>query len=463
MRWADIERYVSRNIGKSLELAKEDSAYIASAASLKYYPLCVERAEGAKVWDLDGNEYIDFLTSACVYNVGHRHPKVVDAIKKQIDKVLNYTIVYLYHEAPVKLAKALVEITPGDFRKKVTFGFSGSDSVDSAIKSARAYTGKKHVISFLDSYHGMTYGALSATGILKPEVRNKVYPISEISFLEYPDPYRNSWGIDGYKDPQALSDRALENVKREIERLSGDVAAIIIEPMQGDAGVVIPPVEFFKGLRKLCDKYGIVLIDEEVQTGIGRTGKWWGIEHFGVVPDIISTAKALGGGMPISAAVGKEEIMESVPPPLFVFTHLGHAVSASSAMATIEVVGEEKLLGRTSSLGKRLIDEFESLKNDFDFIGDVRGVGFLIGIDIVKDRETKEADRETALKICWRAWEKGLILVTFGKGGNVLRIAPPLVIREEELERGVSIIEEAMRDVRDGKVPDDVTRFLKGW
>lgn len=463
MRWEDVEKHVSLKVSESLRRVKDSDEYIASASGLKYYPLCVEKAEGAKVWDKDGNEYIDFLTSACVYNVGHRHPKVVGAIKDQIEKVLNYTIAYLYEEPPVELAKKLVQITPGSFRKKVTFGFSGSDGVDSAIKAARAYTGKRNVIAFKDSYHGTTYGSLSLTGIVKSEVRGKVFPIPDVHFVEYPDPYRNIWNIDGYKEPEALSSKALKEIENKINELKGDVAAIVFEPMQGDAGVVIPPKEFIVGLRNLADRYGIVLVDEEVQTGIGRTGKWWAIENFGVIPDIIVSAKALGGGMPISATIGREEIMESVPPPLFVFTHCGHAVNARAALATIEVVEEEGLLERADRLGKRALNEFDKMKNEFDFIGDVRGVAFLIGIDIVKNRDTKEPDRNTALKICWRAWEKGLILVTFGKGGNVLRIAPPLTIKEEELDKALDIIESSMRDVRDGKVSDEVLRFLRGW
>ncbi|KUK14319.1 MAG: aspartate aminotransferase family protein [Synergistetes bacterium] len=463
MRWEDIEKYVSLKVDESLKRVKDSDEYVASASGLKYYPLCVERAEGAKVWDKDGNEYIDFLTSACVYNVGHRHPKVLAAIRDQIEKVLNYTIAYLYEEAPVELAKRLTQITPGNFKKKVTFGFSGSDGVDSAIKAARAYTGRRHIIAFKDSYHGTTYGSLSLTGIVKSEVRGKVFPIPDVHFVEYADPYRNKWGIDGYRDPSALSSKALAEVESKIKELDGEVAGIVLEPMQGDAGVVIPPKEFIVGLRDLADKYNIVLIDEEVQTGMGRTGKWWAIENFEVVPDIIVSAKALGGGMPISATIGKEEIMESVPPPLFVFTHCGHAVNARAALATIEAIEEEGLLERANRLGKRVLDEFSRMKDEFEFIGDIRGVAFLIGIDIVKDRETKEPDRNTALKICWRAWERGLILVTFGKGGNVLRIAPPLIIKEEELDKALDIIKSSMKDVRDGKVSDDVLRFLRGW
>lgn len=463
MKWDEIKKYTNRKIDESLKIAELDEKYIPKASGLKYYPLAVARAEGSKVWDIDGNEYIDFLTSAAVYNIGHRHPKVVKAIKEQIDKVLNYTMAYLYEEPPVKLAKMLTEIAPGNFEKKVTFGFSGSDSVDSSIKAARAYTKKKHIISFLHSYHGMTYGALSATGIIKPEVKEVIHPIKEIHFIEYPDPYRNSWGIDGYENPMELTNVALDNVERKIKDLSGDIAGIIIEPIQGDAGVVVPPSEFVKELKKLTEEYGIVFIDEEVQTGMGRTGKWWAIEHFDVIPDILASAKALGGGMSISATIGRAEIMESVPVPLFVFTHLGHAVNSSAAIATIEAIKEERLIERAKKLGKYVIKRFEEMKEQYEIIGDVRGKGLLIGVDIVKDEKTREPDRTTALKICWRAWEKGLIVITFGKHGNVLRIAPPLNIPKEDLDKGLEIIEDAIKEVLSGKVPDEVVKFLRGW
>ena len=461
-KWDEIRAYTSKTIEKNLEIVELDEKYLPKASGLKYYPLAVARAEGAKVWDKDGNEYIDFLTSAAVYNIGHRHPKVVEAIKIQMEMYLNYTMAYFYIEPPVRLAKLLTEITPGKFKKKVTFGFSGSDSVDSSIKAARAYTKRNYIIAFRGSYHGMTYGALSATGIIEQKVKELVFPIRSIHLVEYPDPYRNIWKIDGYENPSELSNRALDEIEAKIKQLSGDVAGVIVEPIQGDAGVIVPPEEFMKGLRKLTEEYGIVLIDEEVQSGMGRTGRWWAIEHFNVIPDLLTSAKALGGGMPISAVVGRAEIMESVPVPLFVFTHLGHAVNASAAIATIEVIKEEKLIERAEKLGDYTIKRFREMQEEHSIIGDVRGKGLMIGVDIVKEG-TKKADRDIALKICWRAWEKGLILITFGRHGNVLRIAPPLNIPEEELEKGLEIIEESIKDVERGKVPDGVVNFLRGW
>ncbi len=463
MRWEGIVRLTRKKLENNLAIVKLDEEYIPAASALKYYPLAVVRAEGARVWDADGNEYIDFLTSAAVYNVGHRHPEVVNAIKEQVEELLNYTPSYFYEEQPVRLAKYLTELTPGPYRKKVTFGFSGSDSVDTALKAARAYTRRRHVISFHGSYHGMTYGALSATGIVSPEVKDLIFPIKDIHFVEYPDPYRNSWGINGYENPSELSNTALAQIERRVKELNGEVGAVIAEPIQGDAGVIVPPKEFMKGLRELTRDHNILYIDEEVQSGMGRTGRWWALEHFDVEPDILVTAKALGGGMPISAVVGRAEVMDSVPPPLFVFTHLGHAVNARAAIATIEVIKKEKLAERASELGEYVMRRFRELSGEIPIIDDVRGKGLMIGVDIVKNAKTKEPDRKTALKVCWRAWERGLILITFGKHGNVLRIAPPLNISKEDLDRGLDIIAESMKDVLRGEVSDDVLGYLRGW
>ncbi|RSN76892.1 aspartate aminotransferase family protein [Candidatus Methanodesulfokora washburnensis] len=456
-----LRKLTNKKIDKSLEIVAKDKKYLARAIGLKYFPLVVARADGSKVWDMDGNEYIDFLTSAAVYNVGHRNPRVVKAIKEQVDKFLNYTVVYLYAEPCVKLAEKLISITPGNFDKKVTYGFSGSDGVDSAVKVARAYTRRRFILSFYGSYHGMTYGALSTTGIVSENLKASVFPLAGIEYAHFPDPYRNKWGIDGYEHPDELTSRALKEIEDKIKEHASDVAGLLVEPIQGDAGVVVPPAEFIKGIRELADTYGFSLIDEEVQTGIGRTGKFWAIEHFNVVPDILVSAKALGGGMPISAVIGRSDMMDSVPSPLLVFTHAGHAVSASAALATIEAVEDEKLVDRASETGEYIIRRLREMQDKFDIIGDVRGKGLLIGVEIV--RKGKEPDRQGALKICWRAWEKGLILISFGRNGNVLRIAPPLNISKEDVDRALDIIESSIREFLEGKIPDGVLDYLKGW
>ena len=459
--WEKIKKYTNKKLDANLEIVKQEKLYIPQACALKYYPLAITEASGSIVKDADGNEFIDFLTSAAVYNIGHRHPKVVAAAKKQMDKVLNYTIAYFYEKPPIELAKKLVEITPGKFSKKVTFGFSGSDGVDSAIKAARAYTGRKPIIAFKHSYHGMTYGALSATGIVDPNIKKQV-GVNEVEYVEFPDPYRNSFGIDGYEHPEKLTKTILESIDQKIVNLKEKPACIIVEPIQGDAGAIIPPQNFLKELKELAEAFDILYVDEEVQVGTGRTGKLWATELFNVEPDMLVTAKAIGGGFPISTLVGRSEIMDSVPQPLFVFTHIGHAVNSEAAIATLNVVEDEKLPERASNLGNKVLAQFINMQKRYPLIGDVRGKGFLIGIDIVKPG-TKDPDKATAQKICWRAWEKGLILITFGKHGNVLRIAPPLNIPTDQLRHGISIIEEAIKDVVGNKVPDNILEFFTGW
>lgn len=459
--WEKVKLYTDKKLDLSLHIVEQEDKYIPKACGLKYYPLVVEEASGSIVKDVDGNEFIDFLTSAAVYNIGHTHPKVVAAAKKQMDRVINYTMAYFYEKQPIELAKRLVEITPGKFSKKVTFGFSGSDAVDSAIKASRAYTGRHTIMAFEHSYHGMTYGALSATGIVDVNAKKRLGAM-DVKFVEFPDPYRNSFEIDGYEHPDELSKKTLEAIDKAISDLSEKPACIIVEPIQGDAGAIIPPKNFLKGLKELAESYNIVFVDEEVQVGMGRTGKLWAIEHFCVEPDMLVTAKALGGGFPISTTVGKTDIMDSVPQPLFVFTHIGHAVNAAATLAAIEVVNEEKLPEQAMHKGKQVAEQFKDMGKRYPIIGDVRNMGLLVGVDIVKPG-TKEPDKDTAQKICWRAWEKGLILITFGKHGNVLRIAPPLNIPTDQLNKAMDIIDESIDDVLHGKVSDNVLQFMRGW
>ena len=463
MDWKELRKFAKKNIEKCCQIIEKDERFLPEAVAIKYFPTVVEKAKGAEIWDVDGNRFIDFLSSAAVYNVGHCHPAVVEAVKSHVEKIQNYTIVYFYNEEPVKLAELLTQSTPGSFPKKVAYGFSGSDSVDSAIKAARAFTGKKYIISFKHSYHGMTYGSLSATGIIDQDSKKIICPDEHIAFAEYPDPYRNSWNIDGYTEPELLSRKALLQIEKMIDDLGGDVAGVIIEPAQGDAGMIFPPVEFMKGFRTLTEEKNIVFIDEEVQTGMGRSGKMWAIEHYGIAPDIIVSAKALGGGMPLGAVIGRAEIMDSVPVPFFAYTHSGHSVNCAASIAVMETIKKENLLKQAEEKGLSLKKWFQEKTSQYPFIGDVRGKGLLMGVEIVTDKITKTPDKSMALKISWAAWERGLILITFGKNGNVLRVAPPLNIPDELLKEALEIIDASFKDAAEGKVPDEILPCLKGW
>lgn len=463
MKFDGIQKYTSVNISRNLEIAEIDEKYIPRGSSIKYYPMTPVKAKGSHLWDRDGNKYIDFLTSAAVYNIGHSHPAVLKAVKEQTDEIMNYITGYFYQEKQAFLAKKLCEITPGDFEKKVAFGSSGSDANSSAIKAARAYTGRKNIIAFMGSYHGTSYGPLGLTGMIGEEMKQCVCPLPYSSLIEFPDPSNNIWGINGYEFPEKLKLKALEECRKKIRELDGDVAAIIIEPFPGDRGAIIPPKGFMEELKQLCENEDILFIAEEIQSGMGRTGKFWSIEHFDVEPDILVAGKALGGGMPISAVIGRDEIMESVPPPLYAFTHIGHSVMSSAALAAIKVTFDERLPEKALAMGDYLAEKFEALAAEFPILGDIRHKGLLFGVEVSTPGNISCPDRDTALKICWRAWEMGLILITFGMNGNVLRIAPPLNIDRETADQAMDIIRKSVKDTMEGKVPDNVVGYFHGW
>lgn len=441
------------------KIVEEDNKVIASFSRMPYYPLVIKKAYKSTVEDMDGNKFIDFLSSAAVLNVGHCHPSVVKSIIEQTQQFILYTPVYMYHKLLVDLAQKLIEITPGNFPKKVTFGLSGSDANDGAIKLARAYTGRSKIISFIRSYHGSTYGAITLSGI-SLDMSRKIGPLlPEIYHMPFPDTYRNPLG----GAPEYAGKNCLNYLKYAFANFlpPDEVAAVIIEPIQGDAGILVPPKDYVQQLFALCKENGILFISEEVQQGMGRTGKWFGIEHFDIEPDIIIMAKALASGMPLSALIGKKEIMESLDAPAHLFTTAGNPVCCAAALATIKVIEEEKLMKNAEKLNEIAFQRFTSMKKQFPFIGEIRGLGLSIGVDLVKDPITKEKNKKAAAKICYRAWEKGLLLSFFG--GSVLRIQPPLIITEEEFNKGIDIIEACMTDLQKKLISDDILKTTKGW
>lgn len=444
---------------KTQDIINKEKRYMSYTTRIPYFPLVVNEAKGVTVRDIEGNEFIDFLSSAAVTNTGHNHPKIVKAIKEQVDKFIHCTPAYMYHRPHTELAVKLIEITPGNFNKRVAFGLSGSSSVDGAIKAARSFTKRSKIVSFLKSYHGTTIGAISVSGI-NLKMREKMGPLlPEVDFVPYPDCYRCQFNQASPKCNLSCFqyfERLLETVLPPEE-----IAGIIYEPIQGDAGIIIPPIDFYKKLNEICNEHGILLIADEVQCGFGRTGKMFASEHFDVVPDILVMGKAIASGMPLSALVARKEIFESWDTPAHFFNTAGNPISCAAALATIDTIIEEDLIENANIQGKYIVDRFNTLSNKFDCIGDVRGKGLLIGVDIVKDRVTKERDVDKAAKICWRCWEKGLILAFFSE--SVLRVCPPLILNMEEAKRAMDIIEEAIFEVEQGIVPDKVLHEIKGW
>ncbi|ASJ09002.1 4-aminobutyrate aminotransferase [Thermococcus siculi] len=439
------------------EVVERYSRVFPRASRVTYAPIVGVRARNAMVWDIEGREYIDFLSDAAVQNVGHNNPKVVRAVKEQVEELMHFTFIYGFPVEPLLLAEKLAEIAPME-GVKVSLGMTGSDANDGAIKFARAYTRRRTILSYLRSYYGSTYGAMSVTG-LDFEIRSKVGELSDVHYIPYPNCYRCPFG----KEPKSCRMECVEYLKEKFEGevYAGGVAALFAEPIQGDAGMVVPPEDYFKRVKRILDEHGILLVVDEVQSGMGRTGKWFAIEHFGVEPDIITLAKPLGGGLPISAIIGRAEVMDSLPPLGHAFTLSGNPVASRAALAVIEEIEEKELLRRAEKLGKYTKKRLEKMKEEHELIGDVRGLGLMLGIDLVKDRETKERAYEEARKVVWRAYELGLILAFLQ--GNVLRIQPPLTIEEELLDEGLDRLERAITDVEEGKVPDSVLAKVQGW
>lgn len=444
---------------KSMELVDRDAQVYPEFARIPYYPLAIKQGRGAIIEDMDGNKFIDMLASASSLNTGHSHPRIVKALKNQLDKFISYTAAYTYSEPLVELAEELCKVTPGDFEKRVVYGLTGSDANDGVIKMARGYTGKKKIISFIGAYHGATYGAISLSAI-SLNMRRKIGPLlPEIDHIRYPDCYRCA-----FKEKVETCD--LECLKDFESALTtylpaDDIAAIIMEPIAGDAGLIVPPQKYMDAIYKICQENDILFVSEEVQQAFGRTGKWCCIEHFGIEPDIIIMAKSIASGVPLSAIVAKKEIADALGPPAHLFTMSGNALSCVAALETINVIRDENLLEKSTELGNYVKARFEKMQEKYDLIGDVRGLGLSIGVDLVKDRESKVGNKEAAAKICYRAWEKGVILIFLADG--VLRIQPPLVISKEELDEALDIIEESMVEYLNGEIPDEVLEVAKGW
>ncbi|USH00404.1 aspartate aminotransferase family protein [Thermococcus argininiproducens] len=442
---------------KKEDVIERYSKIFPKASRVTYAPIVGIRANNARVWDIEGREYIDFLSDAAVQNVGHNNERVVKTIKEQVERLIHFTFVYGFTLEPLLLAEKLAGISPVE-NPKVSLGLSGSDANDGAIKFARAYTKRRTLLSYLKSYYGCTYGASSITG-LDFHVRALVGELSDVHYIPYPDCYRCPFG----KERGSCKMECVEYLKAKFEGevYADGVAALFAEPIQGDAGMVVPPEDYFRRIKKILDEHGILLVVDEVQSGLGRTGKWFAIEHFGVEPDILTVAKPLGGGLPISAVIGKAEIMDSLPSLGHAFTLSGNPLISRAALAVIEEIEEKDLLKRAKKLGDYIMRRLNKMKEEHQLIGDVRGKGLMIGIDLVKNRETKERAYDEAKKVIWRAYELGLILAFLQ--GNVLRIQPPLTVEEEILEEGLNRLEQAITDVEEGKVGDEVLQKVQGW
>jgi 4-aminobutyrate aminotransferase len=431
---------------KARELVKKDERLI-SPSYVRFYPLVVESGEGCIVRDVDGNEYIDFNSGLACLNVGHNHPKVIEAIKRQCDRFLHYSNTDFYYNEVVSLAERLNEITPGSFEKKTFFCNSGAEAVEAAIKLAKWHTRKHLFIGFVNAFHGRTIGALSFTAS-KPTQRRYFFPLMPgVTHVPYPYCYRCAFK-QTYPDCSYWCVDFIEEYVLEKYAPPEDVASILFEPIQGEGGYVVPPPEYFQRLRKLADKYGILLIDDEVQSGMGRTGKWFAIEHWNVEPDVICSAKALASGLPLGATIAKAKIMDWAGGS-HASTFGGNPISCVAAMAVIDAIKEEKLLENATRQGTYIIKRLEEFKEEYDLVGDVRGKGLMIGLEIVADKEEKTPAPDKAREVMLRSWKRGVAVITCGT--STVRIAPPLNVTRGLVDAALEIIEDVIKEVEKEK------------
>ncbi|MHB8782467.1 MAG: 4-aminobutyrate--2-oxoglutarate transaminase [Desulfobacteria bacterium] len=408
-------------------------------------PAFIREARGAVMIDRDGRELIDFAGGIGVNNVGHSHPKVVAAIKDQADKFIHTCFHVAMYEPYVELASKLNELAPGDFPKMTMLANSGAEAVENAVKIARYATGRPAVIAFENGFHGRTLLTMTLTGKVKPYKYGFGPFAPETYRMPYAYCYRCPFGLKyptcGVSCADHLETFFVGNVAAEL------TAAVIAEPIQGEGGFVTPPPEYFPKLQAICRKYGIVLIIDEIQTGMGRTGKLFAIDHWGVAPDIILLAKSLAGGLPLSAVTGRAELMNKPHAGGLGGTFSGNPICCRAALAVLEIFREDGLLARAEALGEKIRARFEELRNRFEIVGDVRGKGPMMAIELVRDRKTKTPASEETKKLVRICYEKGLVLISAGNFGNVIRTLMPLVITDEQFDRGFDILASGMEEL----------------
>lgn len=425
---------------KSSELLELRKKYVPRGIS-NANPLFAREAKGAIITDVDGNSYIDFATGIGVMNVGHCHDKVLRGVKEQLDKFIHTSINVFMYEPYVRLAEKLAEITPGDFFKKTMLANSGAEAVENAVKIARKYTGRPGIISLECAFHGRTLLAMTLTSKIRPYKYGFGPFAPEVYKIPSAYCYRCFFGLS-YPDCEL---RCLKNLERFFiaEYPADHVAAIIVEPVQGEGGFIVPPPEFLPGLKEICRKHGIMFIVDEIQTGFGRTGKMFACEHFGIEPDIITSAKSLASGFPLSAVTGRAEVMEAPEAGEIGGTYGGNPLSCVAALQVIEIMREEKLPDRALWIGTVMKQKMRELQDKYPVIGDIRGLGAMVAIELVKDKKTKEPNKELTAKLATECYKRGLIVLTAGIYSNVLRFLAPLIIREDELNQALDVLEDS--------------------
>ncbi len=426
---------------KASELIRMDQAYV-SPSYTRIYPLVVEKGKGLWVQDVDGNVFLDFTAGIAVCATGHCHPRVVESIKKQADRLLHMSGTDFYYTPQIALAEKLSSLIPGERNNKVYFGNSGAEAVEAAFKLARWHTRRDLNIAFFGAFHGRTMGALSLTA--SKTIQKKYYfpVVPGITHISYAYCYRCPYNMP-YPECCLECVRWVEDTLFRTTVPPEEVAAIFVEPIQGEGGYIVPPPDFHRELYKIAKKYGILYVADEVQSGMGRTGKMFAMEHFGVIPDIMALAKGIASGLPLGAMIAREDIMDWEAGS-HASTFGGNPLSCQAALATIQLL-EEELMANAAAQGERLMAGLRTLQNDHECMGDVRGKGLMVGVEIVKDRETKGHATEWRDQIIRHAFQKGLLLL--GCGQSTIRFCPGLTVTAKEIDLCLSIWDEVVREV----------------
>lgn len=423
---------------RAQEVIARDQRFV-SPSYTRGYPLVASHAQGAMVEDVDGNRFLDFNAGIAVVATGHCHPRVVAAIREQAGKLIHMSGTDFYYESMVDLAQKLAELAPGGLERRVSFGNSGAEAIEGAMKLARYSTGRDKFIAFLGSFHGRTMGALSLTARKAVQRRGFGSLVPGVIHAPYPYCYRCPFG-------QTPDDCAVECAKYIEDTLlktiapADEVAAIVIEPVQGEGGYIVPPAKFFDELARICAKYGILLICDEVQSGMGRTGKMWASEHFHAVPDIMAIAKGIASGLPLGATVARADLMRW-PPGAHASTFGGNPVSCAAALVTIELL-EQELIDNAARMGAHLMSRMRDWPARFPIVGDVRGLGLMLGVELVRDKQSKTKAPELRDRVVDLAFERGLLIL--GAGDNTLRFSPPLIISRDQCDFALDTLEECL-------------------
>jgi 4-aminobutyrate aminotransferase/(S)-3-amino-2-methylpropionate transaminase len=419
---------------RSREILERKDRVIAGPLSI-VLPVVVAEGRGATLTDVDGNTFIDFTGGVGCLNVGHSHPRLVEAAQEQLTKFAHTDFTIVPYEVYVTLAERLLALAPFRSQAKAAFFNAGTEAVENAIKFARSYTKRPAVIVFEGAFHGRTLLSMTMT--------SKTHPYKAGLGPFAPEVYRVPFAQD-YRGPDTRT--ALAALERALvtQVAAEQVAAIVIEPVQGEGGFVVAPRDFMTGVRRICDEHGIVLVIDEVQTGFGRTGKMFAIEHYGIEPDLLVVAKSIAGGLPLSGVLGKAEIMDAPPDSAIGGTYVGNPVAQAAALAVLDIFEEEDLVERAQQIGERIRERMVSWQGRFEQIGDVRGLGAMLALELVESRETKEPNPKLAAAIVEAAAERGLLLLKSGIYSNCIRVLCPLVVTDAELDEALDVWEEAL-------------------